>query len=182
MTNEGFFAKIEEIGLLYEKILVPVINFAGWFMFFIVIYTVFQRYIMGASVRWGVELSRYVMVWMALMASVICELRDEHIYITYILDNIPFWLQRVVKFVSYVFVLYFFYIIFSESLVMVENAAGQMSPGLRVSMQYPLLIVPIASMLHIVAIIIKLILIFRPRDYVLQIDKQKTRDIVKRSS
>ncbi len=182
MERHGFFAKVEEVGLLYEKLLVPVINIAGWFMFLIVIYTVFQRYVIGASVRWGVELSRYVMVWMALMASVVCELRDEHIYITYILENTPFWLQRIIKFLSYVFVLYFFYIIFTESLVMVENAARQTSPGLRISMQYPLLIVPIASMLHIIAIIIKIILIFRPRDYVLKIDKQKVRDIVERSS
>jgi len=173
MNKFIFFKKIEKIAQLFEKLLMPIVVILGWGMFLVVIYAVFQRYFLRNPIRWGVELSQFMMVWLALLSGVICELKDEHVYITFILNKLPFTLRRAIKIILYIFVIYFFYIIFRESFAMIARAAGQRAPGLRISMRYPLMIVPIVSLLYIIALIIRIILCFSPENYTIKTYGQK---------
>jgi len=180
LDKHKFFKKVENLTYILEKPLIPLVNILGWAMFVIVIYGVFQRYIVGRPVRWVTELAGFAMIWLAMLASVICELRDEHIYITYVVDNLPFLLRRIIKLLSYLFIFFFFYLVFRESINMVQNAARQMAPALRISMQYPLAIVPVMAVFHMIAIALKIILILRPKEYVLEVDQQRKEDYEER--
>ena len=63
---------------------------------------------------------------------------------------------------------------------MVQSAERQMAPALRVSMQYPLMIVPVMAVFHMVALSLKIILILRPKDYILEVDRQRKEDYEER--
>lgn len=171
-AKEQFFKKVEKASEFLEKCIVPFVNILGWLMFFVVIYGVYRRYLIRAPVRWTEELARYLMIWMALLASSICQRRDEHVYITFLTDRIPFIVQRAIQVISRLGILFFFYITFTYGVTMVRNASGQISMGLRISMMYPLLIIPIAALANMAQLLFQIILGFRPKEHVLELERE----------
>ncbi len=173
MNKEEFFKKIEAIALFFEKVAAHIAIITGFAMVFVVIYGVFFRYVLNNPPRWSEELARYLMIWMALLSSSVCQQRKEHVRITFLIERFPKILQRIIVFFTQVFIFYFFYIMFSYGILMVRGAKYQISTSMEISMQWPLLIIPIAALMNMVQIFLQIILEFKPNGYGLKNEKLK---------
>ncbi len=168
-----FFKKLETTGRTIEKILLPFIILLGILMVVVVSYGVFTRYVLNNPPRWTEELARYLMIWMALLATSICQRRDEHVYITFIIERLPRFLQKTLSILAKLAILFFFYIVFSQGIELVLNARQQVSTSMGISMLYPLSIIPIAALINMSQVFLQVLLEFRPSGYILEIEREK---------
>jgi len=153
--------------------MVPVIEIFAFLMVLDVSYGVFTRYVLNNTPSWTEELARYFMIWMALLATSICQRRDEHVYITFIIDKLPGFIRKIIKVISLIAIFYFFYIMFTFGITMVQNAKMQVVISLGISMSWPLLIIPIAALANMIQVFLQILMQFRPSDFVLEIEKEK---------
>lgn len=173
MGKKNIFGKIEKIGIYVEKIMVPAIIILGFLMVLDVSYGVFTRYVLNRTPHWTEELARYFMIWMAFLATSICQRRDEHVYMTFILHKLPGFIKKIIKIISLIAIFYFFNIMFTFGITMVQNAKMQVSTSMGISMKWPLLIIPIAALANMIQVFLQILLQFRPSDFVLEIEKEK---------
>jgi len=124
---------------------------------------VVNRNIVHAGISWLEELSRYCMVYMALLAAEV-GLRDgTQISLTTVTDHMNVSLRKIVFIVGKLVLIAFAVVTFvsSFSLLSVQIASGQITPGLRIPMFVPFLAIPISFAIIIlvqVGILIKMIM------------------------
>lgn len=73
-------------------------------------FEIFQRYTLGLGFTWGEELSRYIMIWAALMAVPVGAYRREHIGLELVSNLLPpaprRWLRLVLDGIGLAFFLF----------------------------------------------------------------------------
>lgn len=173
LNKYKFFRIVEKTGIYVEKALKPFIIILALLMLIDVSLGVFARYILHNSPQWTEELARYLMIWMALLATSVCQRRDEHVYMTFLIDKFPKILKKIIKVLTLIAIFYFLYVMFDQGITMVLNSKGQVSTTLKISMLWPLLIIPIAALANMIQVFLQIILEFRPEDYKLEIEKEK---------
>jgi TRAP-type C4-dicarboxylate transport system permease small subunit len=107
---------------------------------------VVNRNVTHSGISWFEELSRYCMVYMALLAAE-AGLRDgTQISITAITDMFNDKARRFILIVAKIVVLVFAVIVFITSfeLIRIQLASGQSSPGLKLPMVVPYMALPIS--------------------------------------
>lgn len=173
MGKKNIFRKIEKTGIYVEKIMAPAIIILAFLMVLDVSYGVFTRYVLNNTPSWTEELARYFMIWMALLATSICQRRDEHVYITFIIDKLPGFIRKIIKVISLIAIFYFFYIMFTFGITMVQSAKTNVAISLGISMSWPLLIIPITALANMIQVFLQILMQFRSADFVLEIEKEK---------
>lgn len=173
MGKKNIFRKIEKTGIYVEKIMAPAIIILAFLMVLDVSYGVFTRYVLNNTPSWTEELARYFMIWMALLATSICQRRDEHVYITFIIDKLPGFIRKIIKVISLIAIFYFFYIMFTFGITMVQSAKTHVAISLGISMSWPLLIIPITALANMIQVFLQILMQFRSADFVLEIEKEK---------
>ena len=173
MNKYKFFSIVEKTCIYVEKALKPFIIILAMLMLIDVSLGVFARYVLQNSPQWTEELARYLMIWMALLATSVCQRRDEHVYMTFVIDKLPKILQKILKVLTLIAILYFLFVMFDQGINMVMSSQNQVSTTLKISMMWPLLIVPIAALANLIQVFLQIILEFRPEDYKLEIEKEK---------
>ena len=91
---------------------------------------VFFRYVVRSPLGWTEELSRYVMIWMALLSVALCIWRHEHVGVTMFVKKIPRIAAKAMIFVSNMMVMYFLYVLTRYGFVMAEGGKMQLSTAL----------------------------------------------------
>lgn len=128
-------------------------------MLFIVLAQVVFRYFLLIGLPWAEELSKYLMVWMALIGSSIVLKEQEHLKVSFIVEKLK--ITKQIKLIYYVISLGLYYLLIVYGF---EYAIfGQMfrSPSLRITRFWAYLSVPIGAIfLSIQTIIIIFNLIF----------------------
>jgi len=130
-----------------EKITIVPLAIIGGTMVTVVLVGTFYRYVLNASLQWTEEAARYLMIWMALVGASVSMNRREHIGIRLVIERLPLVLRKIVELVTKLLTLYFLYVLSSQGVTMVLDARTQVSPGLGISMFWPLLSVPVAGIL-----------------------------------
>ena len=115
---------------------------------------VFYRYILRAPLRWPEELARYLMIAITYLGSAIAFRERKHAKLSFVMERLPSKAVFILKLFGDILVLLFlaFVVYESSKLAFIEGPA-QTSPGLRISMMYAFVAIPIGSSLMILQII-----------------------------
>jgi TRAP-type C4-dicarboxylate transport system permease small subunit len=122
-----------------------------------VFFQVITRYFFGYSIAWIEELTRYFMIWMAYLGSAVLFKDNDHIRMDLIFRKLP------VKYQDYLYILFeliqiaFLVMLFKLGLNYSESLEILTSTSLRISMRWPVLIIPVAAILMIVFIMTHMI-------------------------
>ena len=99
---------------------------------------VFSRYVLGASLSWSEELTRYIFVWAGFLSVSFCTKRCVSIKIEQFVAMFPRRGKAVFKLVNHTFELIFFsYLMpFAVQYLMSAVKSGQVSPACHIPMYY----------------------------------------------
>lgn len=125
---------------------------------------VVNRNFVGAGISWLEEISRYCMIYMALLATEL-GLRDgTQISVTAFTDKLPPRARLVLKMVSQVVVIVFSGVVFATSLVLLEKqiAYGARSAGLDMPMYIPYFALPLSFGLIALVQTVRFVRLFLP--------------------
>jgi TRAP-type C4-dicarboxylate transport system permease small subunit len=116
----------------------------------IVLYAVFMRYVLNSAPFWSEEVARYLMVWMALLATSAAMRRGQHIGLTFVVEKAGPRLRKVLNLLAYALVLLFFTVLLVKGIDMTIFVSRQRSPSVNIPMWIPYLSVPVAGFLMVV--------------------------------
>ncbi len=99
---------------------------------------VFSRYVLGASLSWSEELTRYIFVWAGFLSVSYCTKKCVSIKIEQFVALFPRRGKAVFKLVNHTFeLIFFFYLIpFAVKYLMSAVESGQVSPACQIPMYY----------------------------------------------
>lgn len=130
-----------------ETFQAKICSFLLVFMSLMVVVQVVLRYVFGFSFVWSEELIRYLMIWMVMIGSALVQSRNEHIRI----DFFPMLAgprgRRVMETIFRLCTLVFLTVIVLNGLKMVYFNRLFESSGLRISMLWPSLAIPLGASL-----------------------------------
>ena len=162
--ERGFFLIARKVGDGLERALEIPVFLLSVVMTVTVLAGVFFRYIVRAPLGWSEELSRYVMIWMALLSVALCIWRHEHVGVTMFIKKLPRLLAKLLIFVSNGLILYFLYVLARYGFMMAEGGKAQISTALHTTMEWWLMAVPVSAVLCIVMLVCKMILDIRRKN------------------
>ena len=145
-TNRSITA-IDKLASVIERVSLFASVIFGGSMVIIVIAGVIARYAMRSPFVWTEEASRFLMIWMVLIGMSVVTRNRENLCVEFLVIKFPVLLQRVIKFINEVLIMYFLYILTVEGFKMAVNAKVQLVPSLGISMYYPLLCIPVGGFL-----------------------------------
>lgn len=116
----------------------------------LVIGEVGMRYAFGSSTTWVEELTRYLMVWMTMLAASSAIRRAELIGVTLLVDRLSPIKRRVVMSVAHCLVLAFLCLVVYHGINLVERSFVLSAPALRIPMAWVYLAVPVGGILMII--------------------------------
>jgi C4-dicarboxylate transporter DctQ subunit len=153
----------------FETIQEKVCSFMLAFMCLMVVIQVFLRYVFSFSFVWSEELIRYLMIWMVMIGSVLVQAKNEHVRI----DFFPMLAgprgRLVMETIFRLCTLVFLAILIVKGVKMVYFNRLFESSGLRISMLWASLAIPLGALLMAFYTLLNLIrdahrLLFRPSE------------------
>lgn len=107
---------------------------------------VINRNIIHAGIGWFEELSRYCMIYMALLATEMGLRDNTQMAITGVVDSLKGITKKIIRVIAKLVVIFFSAINFwnSFALLKVQIGYGQLSPGLRLPMYIPYFALPLS--------------------------------------
>lgn len=99
---------------------------------------VFSRYVLGASLSWSEELTRYIFVWAGFLSVSYCTKRCISIKIEQLVAMFPRRGKAAFKVINHTFeLIFFFYLIpYAVKYLMSAVESGQVSPACHIPMYY----------------------------------------------
>lgn len=113
----------------------------------IIFWQVFSRFVVGSSLSWSEELSRFLMIFMILIGSSIALRKNELIAVEILLEKVENLSKKVVVITIHVISIVFFLILIKYGSSMAQSFSNQFAPGLGVSMKYIYLALPLGGVL-----------------------------------
>ncbi|HPJ25668.1 MAG TPA: TRAP transporter small permease [Synergistaceae bacterium] len=159
--EKGIFLLARKIGNGLERALEIPVFLLSVLMTATVLGGVFFRYVLRSPLGWSEELSRYAMIWMALLSVGLCIWRHEHVGVTMFIKKLPRLLAKAVIFCSNAAVLFFLYVLAAQGFRMAEGGKAQISTALHTTMKWWLMAVPVSAVLCMVFLVCKMILDIR---------------------
>ncbi len=109
--ERGIFLLARKVGNGLERVIEVPVFILSVLMTGIVLLGVFFRYVVRAPLGWSEELSRYLMIWMALLSVALCIWRHEHVGVTMAIKKFPRLIAKALIFVSNGMVMYFLFVL-----------------------------------------------------------------------
>jgi TRAP-type C4-dicarboxylate transport system permease small subunit len=119
-------------------------------MFVIIFALVVSRYIFQYSFPWAEELTRYLMVWMALLTAGVILRKDQHIRVDIFSQKIPPKLYFLFKTALNLLTIIFLLVLFKEGLSTAFSMRQVSTSSLYISMFWPYFSIPLSSMCMII--------------------------------
>lgn len=162
MSNDRLIRFLNQLSYLVEKTTnIPCVILGGS-MVVTVISGVIARYIMQNPMVWTEEVARFFMNWMALLGVSIATRHRAHLGVVFFVSKLPLGVQRMFKLVSDSLILVFLYFLTVYGFEMVAGAKLQIEPSTGISMNYPLLCVPLCGILTMIQLSLQMLMdIFR---------------------
>lgn len=126
-------------------------------MVLIIWWGVISRYFLGEGGVWTEELSRYVMIWAALLAVPVCAYRREHIGLEILFQYFPEGAKPWARLGLDLIGLAFFLFLFVYGIGMTEDGAQQYATIFGMTMMVPFASVPACAGLTSIQIIVLII-------------------------
>ena len=116
-------------------------------MSFIVILQVFSRYLFNYSFVWAEELVRYLMIWMVMIGATVVQSKNDHIRIDFFPRLASPRSRRIMDTFFRLCTLMFLAIITIKGIKIASFNRIFESSGLRISMFWPTLAIPLGALL-----------------------------------
>ena len=163
-AGQGIFSLAQRLGDGLERFLEIPVLILSVVMTISVLAGVFFRYVLKSPLGWSEELSRYVMIWMALLSVALCIWRQEHVGVTMFIKKLPRLLAKLIVFGSNCLVMYFLYVLVVYGFKMAERGKGQLATGLGTTMEWWLMAVPVSALVCMVMLGCKMVLDVRRKN------------------
>ena len=134
---------------ILEKIQRTILAVSVPVMVLVMIYQVILRYVFSNSNAWSEELTRYLFIFNVMMASAIAVRRNSHLQIDILINCFSPKLKRIFTIGATLVGLVFLGMLFIYCLDLCGQAAGNISPGVGISMSIPYAAMPIGIVLMI---------------------------------
>ncbi|MTI58767.1 MAG: TRAP transporter small permease [Firmicutes bacterium] len=104
----------------------------------VVLFTIFYRYLLGSSLRWGEEVARYLLIWLTLIVSSVAIKDREHISFTSITDRLGKKTALIIEIILYIIIVTLLGLILKNSYMMViTRSIRKLSPAVQMNMLWP---------------------------------------------
>jgi len=100
-------------------------------------YEVIGRYVFQRMSIWSGEVSTYSLAWASMLGSAVGLKKGYQVSMSSVVESVPPTLARVLKWVAYLFTLFFFGIMFYFGLYQTIYNAKQTSPAIGLVMSIP---------------------------------------------
>ena len=108
---------------------------------------VFARYVLHSGQFWAEEFCLVAMMWAALLGAAACLWTDSHVRVTIILSLIPAKLRMWILTLTDGIVLWFAFMIFKESLFLIQRTMGGEMSALRIPIGTTYYVLPLSAFL-----------------------------------
>jgi len=108
--------KAKKLADLLEKVTAIPLIIVGGVMFSIVIIGTFYRYVLNSTLTWVPEMSRYFLVWLTLLGSVVALGKEEHVSVTFFYKKLPNKIKIIFDIIKYLLVGYFSYVLLTAGM------------------------------------------------------------------
>jgi TRAP-type C4-dicarboxylate transport system permease small subunit len=108
---------------------------------------VFARYVLRSGQFWAEEFCLVAMMWAALLGAAACLWTDSHVRVTIILSLFPAKLRMWILTLTDAIVLWFTFVIFKESLFLIERTMGGQMSALRIPIGTTYYVLPLSAFL-----------------------------------
>jgi TRAP-type transport system small permease protein len=153
---DGFGRRLNWVVERFCALLMAALVIVIWF-------EVFQRYALRLGFTWGEELSRYIMIWAALMAVPVGTYRREHIGLELISNSLPVERRRYLRLVLDIIGLAFFLFLTVYGIGMAASGKTQYATIFGMNMVVPFASVPICGALTSIQLIVTMLRDFSPQ-------------------
>jgi TRAP-type C4-dicarboxylate transport system permease small subunit len=114
-------------------------------MVVIIVIQVIARYILGSSLSWSEETSRFFFIWVVLLGTVIGVHDGSHVAVEFLLNMLPKSLNCFLKFFYTACLCVLSGVMVWSGIELSMAVALQLSPATRISMTYVYAAVPVCS-------------------------------------
>ena len=108
---------------------------------------VFARYVLQSGQFWAEEFCLVAMMWAALLGAAACLWTDSHVRVTIILSLFPAKLRMWILTLTDAIVLWFTFMIFKESLFLIQRTMGGEMSALRIPIGTTYYVLPLSAFL-----------------------------------
>lgn len=145
--------KLEEIVLVLSLFIMLLLVFAQ----------VITRYVFNFSMGWSVELSRYILIWIAWISASYAIQKGSHIRVEFLPEAMKGNFKKVFDLLILLIWISFtiFLAVYGTLFVMYVGERVQTSPSLGIRMSYVYLAVPIAGLLMSIRLIQQIYYLFK---------------------
>lgn len=103
----------------FYEVAVPALAFLV--MFFVFIWGIFCRYILGISATWANEVQIMGYLWTVLPAALWARHRNDHVSFSLLYDSVDIVKQRIIRIIGNIFMLVFYSFLFVASVKYIMN-------------------------------------------------------------
>jgi len=145
--------------LFLEKVENGFLGLILMIMTVLVLAQVYFRFFTEGSLTWSEELSRFLMIWMTFLGSVVALRRNEHIQIDNLIKSkrVSNGVRTVILILRSCLMIGFLVSMFYGTLTLMQITGFQRSPSMGLSMTYVYAVIPISSLFMVIYALIDLI-------------------------
>ena len=118
---------------------------------------VFARYVLQSGQFWAEEFCLVAMMWAALLGAAACLWTDSHVRVTIILSLIPAKLRRWILTLTDAIILWFAFMIFKESLFLIQRTMGGQMSALRIPIGATYYVLPLSAFLMFLFTLVRMV-------------------------
>ena len=111
---------------------------------------VFARYVLHSGQFWAEEFCLVAMMWAALLGAAACLWTDSHVRVTFTLSFFPVKLRRWILALMDGIILWFAFIFFKESLLLIQRTMGGQMSALKIPIGATYFILPLSAFLMLI--------------------------------
>ncbi|MCD8351648.1 MAG: TRAP transporter small permease [Planctomycetaceae bacterium] len=153
---------VSKVEAVVKKVLQFLVVVLFAFMSILVLAQVFTRYFTNNSLTWSEELSRFTLVWLIYLASVITYAEKGHIIVDVLVMNLRGRAAKAIRLVNCMCVLVFCVCIVLGAWEFVPTTAMQRSPANGIVMANVYIAIPVSMVLMILLTVKHILEIFMP--------------------
>lgn len=108
------------------------------------------RYVLAASLAWTEEMARFLLVWASMTGAAIAFRRQAHFRLDILVHRLAPGSRRVVMLAIWALVAIFAAVLAYQGAILTDRTRDQLSPAMRVPMNYVMLAMPVGGALLLV--------------------------------
>lgn len=118
-------------------------------MSLLIFWQVFSRTLVGTSLTWSEELSRFIMIWIVLLGSCVALLKNEHIVVNVLANYVSEKTKKSIDIFIYLISIVFFIVLVIYGWDLGQASVSQKAPSTGISMFWAYLSIPVGAVLLI---------------------------------